>query len=371
MVDSRIRQLARQIVQYSCDLQAGEKVLIEMHGDAKPLAIALIEEAYAVGAKPFIHTFDYKLERALLKGIEPDHMDEIHGYEMARMKDMDAYIGIRATENVNGWSDLSDEQARIYRKHYWGPLHLQQRCGHTKWCVLRYPNDAMAQLSHMSTEAFEDFYFKACLVDNRKMSYGMGQLGKLMAKTDRVRIVSPGTELTFSIKGIPSVILDGHNNVPDGEIYTAPVKDSVAGTIAFNVPLPFEGVVYSDVVLTFEKGKIIKATANHTDKFNQLLDTDEGARYIGEFAFGVNPNILHPITDVLFDEKICGSFHLTPGNCYDNANNGNKSALHLDFTLIQRPEYGGGQIYFDDVLIRQDGVFVLEELLCLNPENLI
>ena len=131
-----------------------------------------------------------------------------------------------------------------------------------------------------------------------------------------------------------------------------------------------QGFKYENVSFTFENGKIVNATANDTDRINHYLDTDEGARYIGEFAIGVNPNINNAICDILFDEKIAGSIHFTPGNSYDDVGNGNVSAIHWDLVLIQTPEYGGGEIWFDDVLIRKDGRFVLPELDCLNPENL-
>ena len=161
-------------------------------------------------------------------------------------------------------------------------------------------------------------------------------------------------------------------NIPDGEVYTAPVKDSINGTLTYNTPAVFQGFTFENISFRFENGKIVEATANDTERINEVLNTDEGARYIGEFAIGVNPYILKPMKDTLFDEKIMGSFHFTPGNCYEEeAPNGNSSAIHWDLVCIQTPEYGGGEIYFDDVLIRKDGRFVVKELECLNPENLI
>jgi aminopeptidase len=370
MEDHRVRKFAHFLITYSVALKKGEKILIEVHGSELQLTRALIEEAYQAGGKPFLHVIDYKLERALMRGVDTAHMADIASYELDRMKDMDAYIGLRAAENSSEWNDVGDDKIAIYRKHYWGPLHLDERCNHTKWAVLRYPNDAMAQLAKMSTEEFEDYFFDACLFDYGKMGKAMKSLVALMERTDKVRITGPGTNLSFSIKGIPAIALDGHNNIPDGEVYTAPVKDSVNGVVKYNTPVPYEGFVYTDVELEFAKGKIVRASANDSARLNKLLDMDPGARYTGEFAFGVHPKIKHPIADILFDEKIDGSFHLTPGNSYDNASNGNKSAVHIDFTCIQRPEYGGGEIFFDDVPIRKDGRFVIDELKCLNPENL-
>ena len=229
----------------------------------------------------------------------------------------------------------------------------------------------MAQLAGMSKEAFEDFYYNVCTLDYSKMDKAMDALKDLMERTDKVHLVAPGTDLTFSIKGIPAVKCAGECNIPDGEVYTAPVRESMNGTIAYNTPSLEDGFTYENIKFEIKDGKIIKATANDNERINAMLDTDEGARYFGEFAIGVNPYVLQPMKDILFDEKICGSFHLTPGASYEDAPNGNHSAVHWDLVMIQRPEYGGGEIWFDDVLIRKDGLFVVPELECLNPENLI
>lgn len=370
MEDARIRKFAQFLINRAVYLKTGERILIELHGHAYSLAKALVEEAYRAGGQPFIHVFDYELEGALIAGTDSQHMAEVTAYELARMKDMDAYIDVRATDNITAWNSIPAERMAIYHKEYWGPLHLQQRCNHTKWSVLRYPNDAMAQLAGMSTEEYEDFYFRACLLDYDKMAKAMENMVKRMQTTDKVHITGPGTDISFSIKDIGSFAMSGNKNIPDGEIYTAPVRDSVNGVISYNVPSPESGFLFHDVKLEFRNGKIIHASADNDELINKILDTDEGARYVGEFAFGVNPEITKPIGDILFDEKIAGSFHLTPGNSYDNASNGNHSAVHWDLISIQRPEYGGGEIYFDNELIRKDGIFVVGDLKCLNPGNL-
>jgi aminopeptidase len=249
-------------------------------------------------------------------------------------------------------------------------VHHEIRVAKTKWVVLRYPSPATAQAAGMSTEAYENFYFEVCNLDYSKMNKAMDPLAALMEKTDKVHILGIDTDLTFSIKGIPAIKCAGEMNIPDGEVYTAPVRESVNGVIHYNTPSLENGFVYENVRLVFKDGKIIEATANDNFRLNKLFDTDEGARYVGEFAIGVHPYILKPMKEILFDEKICGSFHFTPGSAYDEAFNGNKSALHWDLVCIQTQEYGGGEIWFDDVLIRKDGLFVLPELECLNPENL-
>jgi aminopeptidase len=370
MRDPRIEKLAKTLIQYSVKLQPGEKILIEVLGLELPLAKELIRQAYLAGGQPFVTVKDHEILRELLLECSEEQIQTMAKYEVDRMRDMDAYIGLRSGHNISEFSDVPADKMRIWSKFYQTPLHLEERVKRTRWCVLRYPNHSMAQLANMSTHAFEDFYYDVCTLDYQKMSREMDALSKLMDRTDKVQIKGPGTDLTFSIKGIPSVKCAGEMNIPDGEVYTAPVKDSVNGVISFNTPSPYEGFTFENVKLEFKNGKIIEATANDSKRINEIFDTDEGARYIGEFSIAVNPYILHPMKDILFDEKIAGSFHFTPGQCYDDAYNGNQSSIHWDMVCIQRPEYGGGEIYFDDVLIRKDGIFVIDELKGLNPENL-
>ena len=349
-MDERVKTLAKNLVNYSCRVKAGDKVYINYTGPStEDLARQLVKEVYAAGGLPFAH------------------------YILAaqEMSQMDCYIGVRGSDNVSELSDVPADKMNLYETLYSTPVHHGIRVPKTRWVVLRYPNASMAQLSGTSSEAFEDFYFQVCNLDYSKMSRAMKALVELMNRTDKVRLTGRDTDLTFSIKDIPAIACDGQLNIPDGEVYTAPVRDSINGVITYNTPSLYQGFTFENVRLEFENGKIVKATANNTERLNQILDTDEGARYVGEFAIGVNPYILKPMKDILFDEKIMGSIHFTPGNCYDDAYNGNASAIHWDLVMIQREEYGGGEIYFDDCLIRRNGRFVLPELDCLNPENLV
>jgi len=368
--DPRYTQLAQNLIRYSVDLQPGEKVLIESFAGEIPLTRELIRAAYEVGGMPFVQSREPKLLRELYKGASREQMELWAKFDREQMAQMDAYIGIRATQNINEYSGVPSEQMGLYNEIYWHSVHSDVRVNKTKWCVLRYPNESMAQAAGQSTEEFEDFYFDVCTLDYAKMDVAMQPLKELIEKTDKVRITGPGTDLTFSIKGIGAVKCSGRRNIPDGEVYTAPVRNSVNGTIAYNAPSLYNGITFENIRLTFRDGKIVEATANDTEKINQVFDTDEGARYIGEFAIAFNPFVLEPMQDILFDEKIAGSFHFTPGNCYKATDNGNVSAIHWDLVCIQRPEYGGGEIWFDDVLIRKDGIFVLPELQGLNPDNL-
>jgi len=370
MKDPRVAELAKILVRYSCKVQKGERVLIDVFGKERELARALVAEVYEAGGYPYVQLHDQSITRALLLGTSEAHLDTWASLALEQMKKMDCYIGIRGADNINELGDVPDDKMRLYMKMFNHPVHSEQRVKKTKWVVLRYPNASMAQLAGMSTEAFESFYFQVCNVDYEKMGQAMEPLVKRMEQADEVRIVGPGTDLTFSIKGIPVIKCAGENNVPDGEVFTAPVRESVNGVITFNTPSVYQGTTFENIRFEFENGKIVNATANDNQRLNQILDSDEGARYIGEFSIGVNPHISHPMKDTLFDEKIHGSFHFTPGQAYEEADNGNRSSIHWDLVSIQRKDYGGGEIYFDGQLIRKDGLFVVDDLLPLNPENL-
>jgi len=359
MKDKRNEILAKQILNYSLEMQKGEILYLEIKGkETLELGKHIIRIATEMGVIPFWYYNDESLLRQWVRFADDDQFKVQADLHLELMKKADAYIGLRGSDNPYDMADIPSEQMDKQNTIFYKPVHLEERVKRTRWVVLRYPNNAMAQLAETSQESFEKFYFDVCCADYAKMSRAQDGLKALMEATDKVHLVAPGTNLTFSIKGIDIVKCDGQRNIPDGEVYTAPVRDSVNGTIKYNTPSLYHGNLYNDITFTFENGKIIKATCTGDDKkLNKILDSDEGARYVGEFAIGVNPFILHPMKDTLFDEKIAGSFHFTPGQCYDEAPNGNQSTIHWDLVLIQRPDYGGGEIWFDDKLIRKDGVF--------------
>lgn len=372
MKDLRIEKLARNLLNHSIKLQKGERLLIEIIGtEAVPLGKELIKQAESIGAFPFFNIIDYEIMREMLTNCTEEQIQIYAKHDLQRMKDMDAYIGIRASTNTAELNGISKEKMELYNKYYTLPVHFEERVKHTKWCILRYPNASMAQMNNMNTESFEDFYFDVCTLDYDRMSRAMDPLVNLMNKTKNVHIIGQGTDLRFSIEGISAEKYMGTFNIPDGEVATAPVKNSVNGFITYNTETRYNGVLFNNIRFEFKDGKIIKATSNKTKELNEILDTDDGSRYIGEYALGLNPYIEKPIGDTLFDEKIKGSFHLTPGDSLEESDNGNRSSIHWDIVNIQTPEYGGGEIWFDEALVRKDGVFVLEELKALNPENLI
>jgi aminopeptidase len=372
MKDPRTTDLARMLVRYCTKVKPGEKVLVEAFDIPPDFTVELVRQIAEAEGLPFVSTYHQPVLRALYSAATEEQMQAIGEVEKARMAQMQCYIGVRGTHNISELSDVPSERMKLYEKHWWHPVHSELRVKKTRWVVLRWPHPSMAQAAGMSTEAFEDFYFRVCVgVDYARMAEAMKPLHALMDRTDRVRITGPGTDLTFRKKDIPTVPCSGEVNVPDGEIFTCPVRDSVNGVIQFNCETLYRGTIFNGIRLVFKEGKIIEATAGgDTEKLNAILDADEGARYIGEWSLAFNPYILKPMKDILFDEKIAGSFHLTPGQAYEEADNGNRSQVHWDMVCIQRPEYGGGEIYFDDVLIRKDGLFTLPELQGLNPDRL-
>ena len=370
MKDPRITQLAENLINNAITLKANENILIETTDTPDELSTELIKAVAKVGGNAFIHNYNSRIRREIIRSASENQMKLSAELAMDEMKKMQAYLSIRAMNNAMENCDIDDKKMLAYRKITQDVLNY--RVNNTRWCVLRWPNPSMAQGAKMSTEAFEDFYFKACLADYPKMAAAAQHLVDLMNRTDKVRLVAQDTDITFSIKGIPAVPCCGNMNIPDGEVYTAPVQGSIEGVIHYNTPTLYDGKQFSNIRLVFKQGKIVEATCETGDNksLNAIFDTDEGARYVGEFAIGFNPFVLSPMCDILFDEKIAGSIHFTPGMCYEDAPNGNKSAIHWDLVLIMRPEYGGGEIWFDDKLIRKDGLFVVDELKCLNPENL-
>ncbi|MBV9865914.1 MAG: aminopeptidase [Abitibacteriaceae bacterium] len=370
MHDPRFDKLADILIRHSTQLQAGENILIEAFDAPPEMTAAILRAVEKAGGNPMVNIRQAQVTRALMQGATEDSMKLNAKVALNQMKQVQAYIGLRGGHNSAELSDVPGEKMRLYSRLWMHPVHLEQRVKKTRWCVLRFPSPAMAQEAQMSTEAFEDFFFDVCTFDYSKMQSAVEPLKQLMEQTDQVRLVGPGTDLEFSIKNIGVIPCYGTHNIPDGECFTAPVKNSVNGSITFNVPTIEGGVTHENVNLQFKDGKIIEASSSNTPKLLEVLDRDKGARYIGEFSIAFNPYILQPMKDILFDEKIAGSFHFTPGQAYEQADNGNRSEVHWDMVCIQRPEFGGGQIYFDDKLIRKDGEFVVKELKGLNIENL-
>lgn len=372
MRDPRYTQLANVLVNHSMEVKAGDKVLVEAFDIPVDFTAELVSVIVQAGGLPLVSTYHQQVLRAMLSKATEAQMKFLGEVERRRMEGVQCYAGVRGSHNITEMSDVPQERMSLYEKFWWKPVHSEVRIPKSRWVVLRWPTASMAQAAGKSTEAFEDFYFRVCAqVDYAAMARAMQPLHDLMDRTDRVRIVGPGTEISFSKKGISTIPCSGARNIPDGEIFTCPVLNSVNGTITFNTETLYRGTIFANVKLTFKDGKIVSADAgSNTKKLNEIFDADEGARYIGEWSLAFNPHITEPMKDILFDEKIAGSFHLTPGQAYEEADNGNRSQIHWDMVMMQDAAHGGGEIYFDDKLIRKDGIFTLPELKGLNPDQL-
>jgi aminopeptidase len=368
MTDPRYTKLANLLINYSTRIKKGDRALLDMIDVPDEFSIELVRAVRAAGGTPFVEVRHTRVSREILLGMTDAQVAQIRDFEMFRMKKMQAYIAIRGSANASENSDVPASRMQLYSKII-RPVQ-DYRVNKTRWCVLRWPTPSMAQAAGMSTEAFENLYFDVCTMDYAKMARAMVPLEKRMERADKVHLKSPGTDLRFSIKGIGAKMCKGDRNIPDGEVFSCPVKDSVNGVIQFNTPTLYSGTKFENVRLEFKDGKIIAGSANNTKRLNEILDTDAGARYVGEFSLGFNPYILSPMCDILFDEKIAGSLHFTPGQAYEECDNGNRSAVHWDMVLIQRPEWGGGEVWFDGELIRKDGIFMPKELKGLNPSSL-
>jgi aminopeptidase len=372
MLDPRVTELAEMLCSHSTELGPDDNLLIHAADIPESCVAELVRVAQTTGANVVLRLESGATRRQLMLGMTESNTKLIADIELHEMKQMTAYIALRGSHNVSDMSDLPTETSKMWQKLYGTPVVFGQRVPHTKWAALRWPTASMAQMANMPTSAFEGFYFKVCTLDYKKMEEAAKPLVELMNKTDRVKLIGPGTDLSFSIKGIGSVSCHGKRNIPDGECFSCPVKESVNGVVQYNTISLYQGKDFKDIRFEVKNGKIIDASAGAmTEELNNILDSDEGARYFGEWSLGYNPHVLHPMRDTLFDEKIAGSFHLTPGNAYTGpGGNGNVSSIHWDIVNIQRPEYGGGEVWFDDVLMRKDGIFVLPELAGLNPDQL-
>ncbi|MCI0348320.1 MAG: aminopeptidase [Acidobacteriales bacterium] len=368
MTDPRFTKLARLLVEYSTNLKKGERVLVDATDIPDEFTVELVRAIRRAKAVPLVEVRHTRVVREMLRATDEVHSGLLRDVEMFRMKKVQAYMAIRGSSNANENADVPSDRMALYSKTL-RPV-LNYRVNKTKWVVLRWPTPSMAQAAGMSTEAFEDLYFDVCTMDYPRMGRAMAPLQRRMREADHVRIKGPGTDLQFSIKDIGAKMCKGDRNIPDGEVFSCPVKTSINGHIQFNTPTLYAGTKFENVRLQFKNGKVVDATSSNTKRLNEILDTDPGARYTGEFSLGFNPYILNPMCDILFDEKIAGSLHLTPGQAYEECDNGNRSAVHWDMVLIQRPEWGGGEIWFDRELIRKNGKFVPKDLRGLNPENL-
>lgn len=356
------QQLAQKLLDHSTELEAGQNIMLQLIGlNGVGLLRALVEEVRKRDANPFIKIEDPEINRVLLEnGDEEFWKNQAEVDQLPLMKQMDAFVGIRASENIYENSGVSKDANSAYSRHFLTPVHFEQRVEHTNWVVLRYPSPAFAMNAKMPTETFRKFYYDACIFDYEKLQTAMQPLEKLLRDTDMIRMKGEGTDIEFSVKGQNWIPCFGKRNIPDGELFSSPILDSVNGHITY-APSVYQGKPFEFVKLEVKDGVVVDFDSSNNSALQEILDTDKGARRFGEFSFGLNPIIKEPMYDILFDEKIYGSNHLTLGKDYAIAPNGNSSNIHWDLVCI------GPDVYCDGELIRKGRIFVKDELKGLNP----
>lgn len=366
MNDPRLANLARLIVRHSLMLKPGENLLIDAIEECDQLIIAVLAAVREVGGNSYVLHQSLPVSRAWLKGATDANLLYWYKQTLPLRREADCYLCVRGQDNAFELADIPPETMQKY-----GALTLKLRLEGNKpgvrTTLIRFPSKSLAQQSGMSTEGFTDYFYRACALNYPVLQREMEMLKAALDSASEVRIVAPGTELTFSIAGIMCGISAGTWNIPDGEAAMEIVRESANGRIAYNIPSNHLGHVYRDIVLEFRKGRVVHVEGSSRERMEAILDTDEGARYVGEFAIGVNPYLRHHITDTLFDEKMAGSLHFTPAG---TDRNGVRSLVHWDIIQSHLPYYGGGEIFLDGKLWRKDGLFVDEILVRLNPDEL-
>ena len=366
MISQNDQDMATLILEHSTQLQPGENVMVQLIGlNGINLLRALVEQIRTKGAHPFVQIEDTETQRLLVEhGDENFWKNQASVDQLPLMKQMDVFIGIRASQNIYENSRATRQANKDYSEHFLTPVHFEERVNNTKWCIMRYPSPAFAMNAKMPTREFTEFYYKACLLDYAKLRDAMIPLETRLRQTDMIRLHGEGTDISFSVKGQNWIPCYGSHNIPDGELFTSPILDSVNGVITY-APSVYQGKPFEFVKLEVKDGVVIDFDSSNNDALEDILDTDEGARRFGEFSFGTNPVIESPMYDILFDEKIYGSNHLTLGNDYEIAPNGNESNIHWDLVCI------GADVYLDGELIRKDREYIVDDLKGLNPENLL
>lgn len=366
MYTEQDKKLAQKLLNHSVELMDGQNIMLQLIGlNGIGLLRALVRAVREKNAHPFIKVEDPEINRTLLEnGNDQFWKNQATVDQLPLMKQMDSFIGIRASENIYENSMVSKHANRAFSENFLNPVHFKERVEHTNWAVLRYPSQAFAMNAKMPTEKFRQFYYKACLFDYNKLAEAMKPLEELLRNTDKIQLKGEGTDIEFSVKGQNWIPCFGKRNIPDGELFSSPIIDSVNGHITY-APSVYQGKPFEFVKLVVKDGVVQDFDSSNNDALEEILDTDEGARRFGEFSFGLNPVIEKPMYDILFDEKIYGSNHLTLGKDYAIAPNGNESNIHWDLVCI------GADVYFDGKLIRQGRNFVKDELKVLNPDSLL
>jgi aminopeptidase len=367
MADPRVEVVARILVDYSVAIQPGEFVQIEGTPEGAPLLLAVYQRVLERGGHPWLRLSLDDAAEIFYKYASDEQLDYVPNVLRQLVEEADAQIAIWTETNTKALTNVDpakQSRARAARRPLSERFLERAAKKELKWTGTAYPTHAFAQDAEMSLREFEDFVYGAALVHEpdpiaawQATSKDQQRLIDWLADKDQVRLVGPDTDLTLSIKGRSWVNCDGHENFPDGEIFTGPVEDSVNGQVRFTYPACEGGREVEDVRLWFENGKVVKATAAKNEEFLlTMIDTDEGARYLGEFAFGTNQGVQRFTKNILFDEKIGGTVHMALGTGYPETGSQNRSAIHWDMICDLRQ---GGEVWIDGVVFAKDGKFTI------------
>ena len=367
MHDPRVRKLAETLVGYSLKIKKDDVVVISTEPSAAPLVEELYRAILAVGAHPMTHITMRGLTRLGLKYGSDEQLSRISPFERFGNEQADVQIIIDASTNTRELSGIDPARlslAHAVRHELMTTFMRRSATGELRWCVTLFPTEALAQDANMSLPDFEDFVYNVCFLNEddpaakwREMHTEQQRLVNYLSGKREVRLIGDGTDLTLGIAGRTFISCAGDKNFPDGEFFTGPEETKVNGTVRFSFPAVFSGRQVEDVRLTFEHGRVVQASAQSGQDFlEQMLDLDDGARILGEFAFGNNPNVSQYTKNILFDEKMGGTVHLALGASYPETGGLNESALHWDMVCDLR---NGGEVYVDGVLFAKDGKFVV------------
>jgi aminopeptidase len=365
--DPRTTNLAKILVGYSTEVKEGEVVSIDGESAAAPLLLAVYEEVLKAGANPVLNVALEGQIAAYFKHASDAQLEWISPFAEWMVDNADVRIAIGASTNTRELSGVAPERQTL-RQSVTGDLmtRAMKRSaeGDFRWCYTLYPTSAYASEAEMSLADYEDFYYSACLAADgdpltawRKASEETERLAGWIEGHEEVRVTAPGTDIRLGIAGRKFIPCDGRNNMPDGEFFTGPVEDSVEGEVSFHLPAVIGGREVSGVKLRFEAGKVVEASADRGEEYLiKLLDTDEGARRLGELGIGTNYGIDRGTREVLLDEKIGGTVHMAVGRSYPESGGENESAVHTDLVCDLRL---GGKLEADGVVMQEDGRFVV------------
>ena len=368
MADPRVEKLADVLVSYSTNVQPGDKVWIQGDAPAAPLIKAVYAKVLQAGGLPLPQIFLPGMEELFFRYASEEQIAHVPKPVEMLIETYDVRIGLYADVNTKELSGV-DPSKMVLRSQAMKDLMKtfmeRSAAGEFRWVLTVFPTDAYAQDAEMSLSDYEAFFYGACLPEPddpvgywRRFSAWQQRIVDWFKGKKRVHVVGPETDLRLSIDGRVFENSDGRHNMPSGEVFTGPVEDSVEGHVFFSYPAIYQGREVTGVRLWFEKGKVVKATADKNEEFLlQTIDTDEGSRYVGEFAIGTNKGITRFTHQILFDEKINGSFHMALGAGYPETGSRNKSAIHWDMICDLRD---GGEILVDDELLYKNGEFVVE-----------